>query len=330
MPNEETIVLCHACGCDISDDVSMMGADEHDYCCDCWDARFGYCHVCDEQFNINELLSCDAGWVCAECNDDDDVTYDPNRQTGCSDYSKMGSQRCFGVEIETDTCNGHSSALRGSVWGAKNDCSVNGKEFFSSILNGNAGLEAVAKIASVARRNDWTVDDSCGLHVHFDMRTENSDGMKSIALAYLLSADVWSQFVAEERRDNHYCGPNNTDIGELYQTDNFYAWTGRQGRYYWINFAAYHNHRTFEVRSHQGTCNEKEICNWIRSHAIFMDWASNAGWAKVRNMFLTADTAGRFDIIARIWADAGADDLVDYYKDKAEQYQTEDSCCDNW
>jgi hypothetical protein len=318
MPNEEPKNICCVCDCDVTDD-SMVGADDRDYCCDCWTDRFGYCHSCDAQFNIDDLRSCDDGWVCADCEDDDDVTYNPDRQVGCSDYSKVGSPRCYGVEIETDTCNGHSSALRGSVWGAKNDCSVNGKEFYSSILNGNTGLEAVAKIASVARRNDWTVDDSCGLHVHFDMRDESTDGMKSIALAYLLSADVFSQFVAEERRDNHYCGPNNTDLGELYAVTDFYSWSGRQGRYYWINFAAYYNHRTFEVRSHQGTCNEKEICNWIRIHAVFMDWASKAGWAKVRNTLLTADTTGRTAFILGLLDD----DLALYYRDKAEYYQTE-------
>jgi hypothetical protein len=329
MPTEEPIVLCHACDCDISDD-SMIGVDENDYCYDCWSERYGYCHDCDEQYPIEDLRSCEDGMVCVNCQDDDDVTYVPVRQPVCADYSKVGSPRCYGVEIETDECPGHASALRNSVWGAKNDCSVNGKEFFSSILSGNAGLEAIAKIAAVARRNRWNVDDNCGLHVHFDMRDESSDGIKAIALAYLLSADVWSQFVAEERRDNHYCGENRTDIAELYGVDNFYYWAGNQSRYCWINFAAYYSHRTLEVRSHQGTCNEKEICNWVRAHAIFMDWAARVGWAKVRNMFLTADTAGRTGIIAGIWADAGADDLIGYYKDKAECYATEDSCCDNW
>lgn len=318
MPNEEPKIVCHDCDCECGEDYSV-GTDDREYCYDCWNERFAYCHQCDEMFTLDNMYSSDDGWVCADCNDDNDVTYQSNRQVDCSDYSKVGSPRCYGVEIETDTCNGHAAALRGSVWGAKNDCSVNGKEFYSSILSGNAGLEAVAKIANVARRNDWTVDDSCGLHVHFDMREENVDSMKSIALAYLLSADVFSQFVAEERRNNHYCGPNDTDLGELYQIDNFYAWSGRQGRYYWINFAAYYAHRTFEVRSHQGTCNEKEICNWIRIHAIFMDWASKAGWAKVRNTLLTADTAGRTAFILGLLDD----DLALYYRDKAEYYQTE-------
>jgi hypothetical protein len=281
-------------------------------------------------FNIDELHSTYDGFVCPDCHDDDDVTYCPVYSHNRSDYDKVGSPRCFGVEIETDHCSGHAAALRNTVWGAKNDCSVNGKEFFSTILHGNAGLDAVNNIANVARRNGWGVDDNCGLHVHFDMRDESTDSMKAIGLAYLLTANVWEQFIEEERRDNHYCGPNNTDISELFGVTDFRYWAGSQSRYCWINFAAYYNHTTFEVRSHQGTLNGKEICNWVRAHAIFMDWASRTGWNKVRNMLLTADTAGRMDIIMGVWADAGHDDLVRYYKDKAECYQTEDSCCDNW
>jgi hypothetical protein len=329
MPTDETKNICFACGCDCGDDYSI-GTNGNEYCYDCWNDRFAYCHACDEMYRIDDLSSCDDGWVCADCEDDDDVSYNPVYVKPSAEYDKVGSPRCFGVEIETDRCSGHVGALRGSAWGAKNDCSVNGKEFFSSILSGNSGLAAIDKIANVARRNGWGVDGNCGLHVHFDMRDESTDGLKAIGLAYLLSADVWLQFVEEDRRDNHYCGPNNTDIGELFGVTNFRYWAGSQSRYCWINFASYYSHTTFEVRVHQGTINGREISNWVRGHAIFMDWASRTGWNKVRNMLLTADTAGRTDIIMGVWAAAGADDLVSYYKDKVEQYQTEDSCCDNW
>jgi hypothetical protein len=329
MTTEEPKNICYECDCDCGEDYSV-GTNEHTYCYDCWNDLFGYCHACDEMYRLDDLYSCDDGLVCADCQDDDNVSYNPVYAKPGADYDKLGSPRCFGVEIETDHCSGHVSALRNSVWGAKNDCSVNGKEFFSSILSGNSGLDAIDKIANVARRNGWGVDDNCGLHVHFDMRDESTDGLKAIGLAYLLTNDVWFQFVEEDRRDNHYCGPNNTDISELFGVTNFRYWAGSQSRYCWINFASYYNHTTFEVRSHQGTLNGREISNWVRAHAIFMDWASRMGWAKVRNLLLTADTAGRMDIIAGVWAAAGADDLVRYYKDKAEQYQTVDSCCDNW
>jgi hypothetical protein len=281
-------------------------------------------------FYIDDLHGEGEELLCDDCYNDNEVSYYPVNCRSNGEYDRVGSPRCFGVEIETDRCNGHPSALRGTVWGAKNDCTVNGKEFFSSILQGNAGLEAVDKIAAVARRYGWGVDDACGLHVHFDMRDESTDSMKAIGLAYLLSADVWEQFIEEERRHSTYCGPNNADISEMFGTTNFRYWAGSQSRYCWINFAAYYSHTTFEIRSHQGTLNGTEICNWIRAHAIFMDWAARTGWDKIRNQLLAADTAGRMDIIMGVWADAGHDDLVRYYKDKAECYQTEDSCCDNW
>jgi hypothetical protein len=67
---------------------------------------------------------------------------------------------------------------------------------------------------------------------------------------------------------------------------------------------------------HQGTLDEKEICNWIRAHATFLDWALKQDYRVLVRGFANLDTTGRFRKLAKIWTDAGCADLVEYYAEK--------------
>jgi hypothetical protein len=229
----------------------------------------------------------------------------------------MTSLRKFGVELETEECSDYMDLEGSLAWGSKDDGSVNGKEFYSDILYGDDGLAAVGELCNFAKKHGWMVDRHCGYHAHFDMRNESVDSMKAIACAYLLTYEVWNKFVESERNSNFYCGKHSTSLDEIYGCNNWHSFCYGIHRYAWINFHAYYSHKTFEVRLHHGTLNGKEVCNWVRAHAVFMDWASSAGWAKVRNTLLSASDAERFDFMCKIWADAGCADLEDYYKSKA-------------
>jgi hypothetical protein len=234
---------------------------------------------------------------------------------GQQSYNEMTSRRKFGVEIETNECFNYASLQASSCWGAKTDGSICGKEFYSPILYGDDGLRAIKDICDFAQDNDWTVDTHCGLHAHFDMRDENTDSMKAIALAYLLTSDIWHEFVNSSRHGNRYCHSLSIGCGDLYGITDWDCY--HHTRFTWINFAAYALHRTFEVRVHHGSIDGYEICNWIKAHAAFMDWASSAGWAKVRNIFFTMNNAEKFEFIAQVWRDAGYNNLEDYYNSKS-------------
>jgi hypothetical protein len=148
------------------------------------------------------------------------------------------------------------------------------------------------------------------------MREENDDSLKAIACAYLLTYGVWCKFVDPDRIDNNYCRVHNASIPELYSSRNFSNFAGNQGRH-WINFSAYNKHSTFEVRLHEGTLDPMAVCNWVKAHATFMDWASKAGWNTVRNSLLCLNNADKFEFIAQIWARAGCAELGEYYGSKA-------------
>jgi hypothetical protein len=236
----------------------------------------------------------------------------------------IGSERCFGVELETDECDGYDTLDYSSgsgAWGAKYDATCNGKEFYSDILSGDAGLAAVAELTDLAGRNNWHAGSGCGYHLHLDMRAECDDSLYAAAYAYRATQEVWHGFVDSSRRGNSYAHTANWSCDDL---DNYTADGERfsnfvcrkvRGRYNWINLAAYHGHTTFEVRLHHATLSETEVCNWIKANTRFTDWACSLGYEGLRDKLVGKTSDEQFEIIAsEAWQD---DDLRAYYAEKS-------------
>ena len=318
-------ILCESCrdeagwqqceGCEgwFHRDDLQSGPHGNDYCSDCWCDRFFCCDGCGEVFYNDDMYSTDNGCYCSGCTPNQE-DFEPIRFRGRAEYTVMPSKRKFGVELETDSCDNYEE-LSGGYWGAKYDGSINGKEFYSGILYGDEGLEACKDICKFAKHNGWEVDGSCGYHAHFDMTGETEDSLKAMACAYMLTYEVWNQFVDPDRIDNCYCRSHSASISDLYSSRSFSSFVSNQGRH-WVNFSAYNKHRTFEVRLHEGTLDGEEVCNWIKAHATFMDWASKVGWNTVRNSLLCLNNADKFEFIAQIWARAGCAELGEYYGSK--------------
>jgi hypothetical protein len=219
-------------------------------------------------------------------------------------YNKIGHRK-FGVEIETDDCPGYEDFDGSYHFGAKDDGSINGKEFVSAVLSGDKGLKAVDDFCKAANRNGFSVNDDCGLHVHFDMREENNDSMKAIYLALRMTYDVWKHCVDESRVGAHYCADDNTDLAEVYKLSGNYAWQdycGRSRRYKWLNINAYSYHST-----------------WIRALSLFIDWAARNDWHTVRNMLIAKTPSQKWEFVCKVWSDCGASDLIEYYADIVER-----------
>jgi hypothetical protein len=241
---------------------------------------------------------------------------------GCTD--KVGSDRCFGVELETETCDGYYEALSDHpAWGAKEDCSVSGKEFFSAILKGDAGLEAVDEIADIADENGWEVESNCGFHLHLDMRGEKRDSLYAIAYAYRATQDVWLSFVSRSRRDASYCHKCRwlcSDIDAAVARRNglgarFGNWAGSQDRYDWLTVSAYNVHSTIEIRLHHGTCDGEAVTNWIKANTRFADWASKLGYEGVKAALSGLSVDEMFTLLCQeVWNDG---DLTIYYGTRA-------------
>ncbi|PCI45826.1 MAG: hypothetical protein COB41_00105 [Proteobacteria bacterium] len=112
--------------------------------------------------------------------------------------------------------------------------------------------DVVKKVCSALSNVDAQINDTCGIHVHFDMRNRN------YKQAYFNLAQMQKylfKMVDITRTNNEYC----SRITNAQWDDS------DQGHYYGINGkAAYNKFRTIEIRMHQGSLDTKEIINWIK------------------------------------------------------------------
>ncbi len=112
------------------------------------------------------------------------------------------------------------------------------------------------------------VNESCGLHVHFDMRHRDP----YLVYYNLVQAVPWMlSMVTTERRNNKFCLPNNNT--DLNATND----TGRNPRYCAVNNQAYQKYKTLEVRLHHGCVDIKKIHNWIKALQLIVEYKQRTG-----------------------------------------------------
>src|SRR5574340_539023 len=283
------------------------------YCEYCHTRSFNTCYACGEVLTMDDSYSseCDDHYYCEGCLPDTEewepLAFDAYDNT----YDQIGS-RCFGVEIETSICDDfqdlhYNANLRSG--GAKHDGSIDGMEFVSAILEGDKGLDEIEKFCNYAKRNHWGVDEDCGLHVHFDMRGEDTETLRAITLAYHLTYSVWSRFVDSSRDGNPFCSEGNMVMSESTAHDDYKQFAWRCARNRWVNFSAYNRHTTFEVRFHESTLDAREICNWIRAHEAFIAWAKNVGFDGVKKALWVKSDTEKFNFVSDLFPD----DVPDFY-----------------
>jgi len=310
------MLCCSDCGRLLPAQSLHLGLNRVLYCPECWGEIFALCEHCGALCYRAGMQCYQDAWLCCCCYAaaTDDAWWHPTGFKGRQVYFNFPSRRRFGVEIETARCPDYEDLTDDAVWGCKSDASITGLEFVSDILFGDDGLIEIYRICDFAQKHGWSVDRRCGLHIHLDMWDEPSDRMQAIALAYLLTYEVWASFVDPVRRASTYCKPCRATIDDIAEIENWDNFSSHQDRHEWINFHAFCRHGSFEVRLHPGSIDGKEIVNWVTAHAVFMDWAANAGWDGVKNAL---DTDDRWKVLADIWQDAGCHDLVDYYHQRS-------------
>jgi hypothetical protein len=100
-----------------------------------------------------------------------------------------------------------------------------------------------------------SVNKTCGLHVHLDMRKRNTDK----TYANLFAAQPLLYGMCPKSRVNGSYSCPVSDYEPFSERDGY-----DDDRYVGINHTAYEKHDTFEVRIHAGTVSETKINNWIK------------------------------------------------------------------
>jgi len=200
-------------------------------------------------------------------------------------YDRIGSKRRFGVELEYNEIPNDYDYLEGrTVFGAKEDCSVDGGEFVSPILYADQGLEAVDEFCRLADSRGFDAGSGAGFHLHLDMTNETTDSLKRIALGYHYTHKMWMSMIPSNRREYTYSRSHSWGRSNIMPIENSAQWGNfynRQDRYDWCNIYAYGQHRTFEIRCHEGVNDSKSVNDWVVAHARFADAMSETSVGRI-------------------------------------------------
>ena len=194
----------------------------------------------------------------------------------------------------------------------------------STILRGDGGLKAIRRLADFAEKHKWKIDNDCGFHLHLDMRGSSRKTKYAVAYAYRLTERVWYSFVEDDRREGEYCHECTWSapgcISAYTEGTDFNDWN-HHDRYNWINTEALYDHNTFEIRLHHATIDADTVCNWVKAHTRFADWAAKLGLAEIKAKLANKSIERRFEVIAdEAWKDTP---LSEYYLRRAQSLNQE-------
>lgn len=111
----------------------------------------------------------------------------------------------------------------------------------------------VPAVVNVIKELGGYINNTCGLHVHLDMRRRcfNTSAFRLFDIQ-----DTIADMMPESRRNNDFCIFRKFDMYFIESKGQGY------NRYSAINLAAYTEHKTIEVRCHEGTLDAKSITDW--------------------------------------------------------------------
>jgi hypothetical protein len=112
--------------------------------------------------------------------------------------------------------------------------------------------KVIGELASIFHTLKAYVNNSCGLHVHLDMRSRDPYACFERLVE---SQDMLYKLVKKDRRKSDYCR-------RVPKGSTFDEWPHRNSS---INPTAFRKHQTIEVRLHHGTTSVKEIFWWVKS-----------------------------------------------------------------
>lgn len=191
-------------------------------------------------------------------------------------------------------------------WDCVHDGSISaGSEFrLRTITNGDKLLSDVNSFCKTMKSKGYTVDDTCGVHMHIDFKEGNLDRLKNIINFYSRYEQFVYDVVGEERKSLRFSQSLRKTYrdGELYSSGSdlrfapladamnygnlkefktsFYQtefyhdaenYKYYDGRYSGFNVHSIFSNGTLELRYLRGTLNENYINNWIMFNLHIVD-----------------------------------------------------------
>ena len=262
------------CGHTVRSGREVCSESGESYCRDCYNEQFDSCEVCGCEVCRDDSYYSErhGGTVCSDHYSEDGVQEFDGRSKRFDETNSFGSSRYFGLELETD-CGRVSENF---AFDGKDDGSIDGTEFVSHKLRGDAGLNEVKEFMRTG--DGIEVSSSCGFHLHADMSGMSDRELYVVFAAFAATEDKWRSRVKDSRNGNSYCRRLEGDL--FYSIleaeangDDFSDWCDNRDRYYWMNTSAYTKHSTFENRLHEGTWTYCEVERWVKLNLRFIEAA---------------------------------------------------------
>lgn len=304
------------------------------HCKVCTKDGYTNCDVCHkyvskgtEIIDYNDVVLCfdcyqDHAFPCIECQDVYPISSRDNDQNICNrcrnQYTErdqrvnrlyrseekgviITSTRPFGVEIETQYHNDikaqevKDNLPAGIQWGSDGSIRGHGVELRTPILSGKSGEDVITALCSLIKPKSFTVDSSCGYHLHIDVLDAKNDKLrhfKNVWLFYMAFEDVLLSFLPKSRRNNNYCLPLRTDyhykeikdaqiiedlekiwyrVPEKKDLKNEKNERKHHSRRRGINLHTMFAFNHIEIRFHSGTINARKILEWANLHLTIID-----------------------------------------------------------
>jgi hypothetical protein len=112
--------------------------------------------------------------------------------------------------------------------------------------------KVISEVCRILRSVNARVNNTCGLHMHLDMRGKNDEQRKEVYRNLYYLQDMMTKVVESSRRHNSYCRLNDTK----------YLAEAMRNRYSAINATALRKYGTLEVRLHHGTISARDLSHW--------------------------------------------------------------------
>ena len=144
-----------------------------------------------------------------------------------------------------------------------------GVELVSPVLKSYDGLEQLKIVCDVLEELGAKVDDTCGLHVHFNASNMTINNVKNVLIFCYNNQEILDSMMPNCRRTYvcDFCKP--IALGEIRRVKKAKTREGigrhLKTRHKIINARSYRrSHNTIEFRSHEGTIDYEEIRKWVQ------------------------------------------------------------------
>ena len=243
-----------------------------------------------------------------------EASREPVKDFRVADTSEQFSPRFVGMEFEMfhRTHNTNRVEHLAVDWRLAN-CGM-GED---GSIHSNAGIEVktppasgddiplwVEAVCSTAAHYGMRVDDSCGLHVHVDVRDYDSHAFRRLLrLMRSLEPVLYAALPAHRLYNGtaHVCAVPLQTIENIRGSDSFArAWGNynQHDRYHGCNFAAIREHGTVEMRYHSGTLHAQKVTAWARLMQAAVDAAKAQAYRDIPVTF--SDFDDRLNSLTRL------------------------------